>query len=180
MHSVVLIRHASAQGQEESAPLTEAGVREAEHLAGTLAALGIERVISSPFARATATIAPFCQRAKIQLEIDARLRERVLTLDAIVDWREHLRRSFDEVDYELPGGESSATAQSRALEVIGEAVRSARCCALVTHGNLLSLMLRSVDPTVGYAAWSRLSNPDVHILECHTDGTPVRSRRVWT
>jgi 2,3-bisphosphoglycerate-dependent phosphoglycerate mutase len=179
MHSVVLIRHASAQGQEASALLTEAGVREAEQLADALTAFNIERVISSPFARATATIAPFCQRAEIPMEIDARLRERVLSPDAIADWRDHLRRSFDEMDYQLPGGESSATAQSRALEVIREAVRSARCCALVTHGNLLSLILRSADAAFGYDAWSQLSNPDVYIIECHTDGTPVCTRRVW-
>lgn len=126
-----------------------------------------------------ASVAPFCARAALPLETDVRLVERVLSLQSRPDWREHLRRSFDDPDYHLPGGESARTAQARGLAVLHEAWASGARCALVTHGNLLALLLRSIEPTVGYDAWAGLSNPDVFIM--HGDAAePAGFSRRWS
>ena len=34
--------------------------------------------------------------------------------------------------------------------------------SIVTHGNLLALLLRHFDGRVGFAAWEALTNPDVY------------------
>ena len=68
--------------------------------------------------------------------------------------------------------------QTRGTDVIYDAHRSGKRCVVVTHGNLLALILRSIDATVGFDTWSQLSNPDVFLL--YADGArPTGFRRIW-
>jgi 2,3-bisphosphoglycerate-dependent phosphoglycerate mutase len=53
MQTIVLVRHAAATGQEATAALTSEGQRQARVLTNLLLPLQIQRVISSPFVRAT-------------------------------------------------------------------------------------------------------------------------------
>lgn len=173
------MRHAAATAQDADAPLTIEGQRQATALAELLLPRHIERVISSPFVRATESIIPFCRRADLPLETDQRLVERVLAGRMLPDWREHLRRSFDEdLDYCLEGGESSRVAQARGTSAVRAALASGQRCVLVTHGNLLALILKSIDAAVGYEVWSRLSNPDVFALHI-LDEEPRGFSRIW-
>jgi 2,3-bisphosphoglycerate-dependent phosphoglycerate mutase len=179
MQELVLVRHATATGQDANAALTIEGQREAHLLANLLMKYQIRRVISSPFARAAESVRPFCGRANLRLETDDRLIERVLSGRNLPDWREHLRRSFDDPDYCLEDGESSRAAQARGTAVVRAALVSGERCVLVTHGNLLALILKSIDATVGFDEWSRLSNPDVFVLHVDDEG-PKGFSRVWT
>ena len=178
MQELVLVRHATATGQDADATLTIEGERQAHMLADLLLRLQIQRVISSPFVRATASVEPFCRRADLRLETDDRLVERVLSARNLPDWREHLRRSFDELDLCLDGGESSRTAQARGTSAVRAALASGERCVLVTHGNLLALILKSIDATVGFDLWSRLSNPDAFVIHVE-DERPTGFSRVW-
>lgn len=178
MQPLVLVRHAAASGQEATAPLTVEGHRQAQRLAEVLVPFQLERIISSPFVRAVDSIAPFCTRANLPVETDDRLVERVLNPPPEADWRVHLRRSFEDLDYALDGGESGRTAQARGLSVMRTAVASGRRCVLVTHGNLLALLLQSFDATFGFERWATLSNPDVFVLHDAGDG-PTGFQRVW-
>jgi 2,3-bisphosphoglycerate-dependent phosphoglycerate mutase len=178
MRRIVLVRHATATGQDAAAALTSEGRRQARVLADLLLPLQIQRVVSSPFARATESVAPFCRRAGLRAETDERLVERVLSARDLPDWREHLRRSFDDLDYRLEDGESSRTAQARGTSAVRAALESGERCVLVTHGNMLALILRSIDVTVGFDTWSGLSNPDVFVLHVGDEG-PRGFDRIW-
>src|SRR5689334_22981272 len=134
MQKLVLVRHATATGQDAAAALTVGGKRQARMLGDLLLQLRIQRVISSPFVRATESVRPFCRRAGLRLETDDRLVERVLSAGNLPDWREHLRRSFDDPDYRLEDGESSRTAQARGTAAVRAALASGERCVLVTHG----------------------------------------------
>ncbi len=175
---LVLVRHAAAAGQDPAAALTPDGERQARALADLLARLGVARVVASPFVRAVETARPFCARAGLALETDARLVERALGPPDLADWREHLRRSFDDLDYRLDGGESARAAQARGAAVVRDALASGARCALVTHGNLLALLLNAVDPAFGFDAWARLTNPDAFLLNADDRG-PTSFTRVW-
>ena len=48
----------------------------------------------------------------------------------------------------------------------------------VTHGNLMALVLASLDSGFGYSGWEKLSNPDVFILRDAPDGR-LESVRIW-
>jgi 2,3-bisphosphoglycerate-dependent phosphoglycerate mutase len=146
--------------------LTPRGHAQAAALAEQLAVHPIDYIVSSPYLRARATIAPLAARAGLRVHIDERLAERRLSPEPVSDWREAVQRSFVDPDHRLPGGESGTEALSRGLAAIS-AVFSAghRLPVVVSHGQLLSLVLHSIDPAFGYSGWQSLENPDVFLLE---------------
>ncbi|MEY2929871.1 MAG: hypothetical protein RL033_620 [Pseudomonadota bacterium] len=170
MQEIVLVRHAAASGQDPEAPLTAEGHARAAQLVEALRQLDIERVVSSPFLRAIQSVEPFARSVGLVVETDQRLCERVLSARSLPDWREHLRRAFNDLDYRLEDGESSRAAQTRAVAAVLEAAAGGQRCVIVTHGNLLALLLRWVDDQVGYELWAGLSNPDLFVIEAGAQG----------
>jgi 2,3-bisphosphoglycerate-dependent phosphoglycerate mutase len=176
MKTLYLVRHCKAEGQGADAPLTPEGVAQSNSLADLLAHADIERIISSPYTRATQSIAPLSRRLNLGVELDTRLVERVLCSDPRPDWQEHLFASFADLDLRLEGGESGREAMLRAVAVVTDIRRhAARNTLLVTHGNLMALLLKHFDDSIGFAEWRALSNPDVY----HVDLTqPYSIRRL--
>lgn len=172
-------------GQAPEARLTLAGAEQAQALAGFLVAAAadapIERIVSSPFARARESVEPLAARLGLPVETDARLCERLLTTEARLDWREQLRASFDDPALRLTGGESGRAATARAVAIVGDVRRHpAATTVLVTHGNLLTLLLRHFDPCFGFEAWCRLANPDVFRLALDAlGGRGARIEHLW-
>ncbi|MBD2729457.1 histidine phosphatase family protein [Nostoc sp. FACHB-892] len=172
--TLYIVRHCQAVGQEANAPLTSEGNLQAIALADLLFDFGIERVISSPFIRAYQSIAPLTERLGLSIEIDNRLSERVLCATPLADWRERLAESFTNLDLYLDGGESSRGAMARGIAVIDEVLQQeANTIAIVTHGNLMALILKHFDDRIGYAEWGKLSNPDVYRIQFFNGATQV-------
>jgi 2,3-bisphosphoglycerate-dependent phosphoglycerate mutase len=165
MKTIYIVRHCKAVGQEASAPLTAAGLVQADRLADLLADRQIERIISSPYARAKDSVTPLAQHLKLQLELDERLVERVLCSELMTDWQQHLEASFRDLDFCLPGGESSRAAMDRIVSVVEEIQKSsAKTTLLATHGNLMALLLKYIDNAVGFTEWQNLTNPDFYSI----------------
>jgi 2,3-bisphosphoglycerate-dependent phosphoglycerate mutase len=175
---IYVVRHCKASGQHPDAPLTPEGARQAAQLADQLAGLSIERIVSSPFLRATQSIAPLAERLGLKIATDERLAERVLSSAELPDWMAALSATFDDLDLCYAGGESSRAAMQRAAAVAGTAAsHPAHVTALVTHGNLMTLLLKHFDERIGFADWQRLTNPDVYRLRLSPTGTEIV--RVW-
>jgi 2,3-bisphosphoglycerate-dependent phosphoglycerate mutase len=173
-----IVRHCKAAGQQPEAALTADGHLQAVQLAERLNALPIERIISSPFLRAKQSIAPLAKQLSLQINIDARLAERVLAVPELPDWLAALKLSFDDLDRCFAGGESSRAAMQRASEVASEAmVHSASATLLVTHGNLMTLLLKRFDDRIGFAKWQRLTNPDVYRISLSAEQAEIA--RIW-
>ena len=171
VRKLFLIRHCQANGQEPDAALTEAGLRQAESLRDFLAGHPIDAVVASEYRRARQTAKPLADALGLDVQVDARLNERVLSETPIANWREVLRESFKDPDFRGPGGESAREVSERAWAGLNDLQRSGcRLPAVVTHGNLLSLVLHSLDTTFGYEGWEMLSNPDVYLLESAEPG----------
>lgn len=163
MKTLYVVRHCQAEGQAADAPLTPEGVAQSNCLTELLANANIERIISSPYTRATQSITPLAQRLNLAVELDARLAERVLCLGSRPDWLKHLAASFSDLDLCLEGGESSREAMQRVVAVVAEIQRHvSQNTVLVTHGNLMTLLLKHFDDAIGFAEWRALSNPDVY------------------
>jgi 2,3-bisphosphoglycerate-dependent phosphoglycerate mutase len=174
---LVLVRHCESAGQAPEAPLTEAGRRQAADLAERLAPLGIDRVVSSPYLRARETIAPFAARAGLAIGTDERLAERVLSPGPVDHWRECVARSFEDPDHRLPGGESGRAVLARGWAAVVAALDGGhRLPVVVSHGQLLALVLHSIDPSFGFRGWESLRNPDVFLLERRTDASLAFAR----
>lgn len=165
MKRLFLVRHCESAGQDPSAPLTNAGQLQAMQLAEYLQTLDIDVLVSSPYARAQQSIAPLAERLRLPVEIDGRLAERVLSTELLSNWHEALRQSFAQPDLAWPGGESSRAAMARGRAAIEALLaRPERNAVVVTHGNLMTLILHSFETRFGFETWERLSNPDVYCL----------------
>ncbi|MFB1098765.1 histidine phosphatase family protein [Terribacillus sp. JSM ZJ617] len=181
MKRIILVRHCNAQGQHKDSPLTYEGINEARSLAAFLKRLDypIQRVLSSPFFRAVETIKPFADAADIPIELDRRLQERILSEEPVDDWLEVLEESFADFDLRLPGGESSNDARIRVRALIDEleAEEHLETVVLVTHGNLLAILLKEFQTDIGFSHWKGFSNPDVFLVQ--RTGGSYMVERIW-
>ncbi|MGG4343577.1 histidine phosphatase family protein [Paenibacillus lautus] len=179
MKNVFIVRHCKAEGQAADAPLTGQGIQQALELAEFLSDKGIDHMVSSPYRRAYDTIKPLANLIGIEAVMDERLTERVLSGRNETAWREMLRRTYDDLDLCYEGGESSRTAMHRAVRVVEEVLQnSSQNAVIVSHGNLISLLLKHYDNRIGFDEWEALTNPDVYQLSFRSDVPAIQ--RKWT
>jgi len=174
--TIYIVRHCSADGQSPHADLTAEGIVQAEKLAGFFSELEADRVISSPFTRARRTAEPIADAKGIHIEEDSRLAERTLSSHAFEDWLLKLEDTFLDDHLKYEGGESSYEAKERVCKVVDELPDGSKVI-LVTHGNLMTLLLRCYDERIGFQEWQALTNPDVYRVQL-TDND-VQVERIW-
>ena len=176
---LILVRHCQATGQQPNATLTETGQQQAQSLAHFLSDYHIDHITTSQYLRAQLSIEPFANRAGLPINRDSRLNERTLSAEPIDNWQEIVRDSFDDLDLRAPGGESAREVLIRAWAALHDILAADHSLPLVvTHGNLMALVLHSLDPTFGYEGWSSLTNPDVFILHRAGSGQ-IGFTRIW-
>lgn len=175
---IYLVRHGKATGQAADALLTSEGRAQAEALAEFLSGLGIGRIVSSPFARALESIEPLSIRLNIEIELDERLIEAALSTIDYPDWLDKLRGTFSDFELSFEGGESSRAATTRAIAALNDALLfETDSIALVTHGRLLTLILKHFDSQYGFAEWQNLTTPDVFRVLIKENESQVD--RIW-
>jgi 2,3-bisphosphoglycerate-dependent phosphoglycerate mutase len=170
--TILLVRHAEAVApgvsgfDEYTRPLTAKGIRDAERFRDSLAATRIDGLYSSPYLRARQTIEPIAKARGLTIETVDDLRERMLSQTDLPDWGAQLRRSWEDFDYALSGGESSREAQARILRVLDEIRdrQSSGTVMLASHGNLIGLALNALMQGVDYAFWESIPMPAVFTL----------------
>lgn len=178
MKRIYLVRHCSASGQEPQAELTDEGSKQAFELAEFFKKKDVEYIVSSPFVRAVNTIKPLSELIEKEIHIENRLQERILSTTPLENWMEELERTYFHTDLKFEGGESSNEAVKRGMKVIEEMIeRPEKTILLVTHGNLLSLLIKQYNNDFGFDDWKLLSNPDVYSLEIQENKTVIN--RVW-
>lgn len=175
MKTIYLVRHCSATGQAPNAELTSIGFQQTQALVSFFENKEVKHIISSPYLRAKQSITPTAICTQLEIQTDSRLAERILSDIDLPDWMTQLEQTFTDMDLVLPGGESSREATARAVEVIKEVPNHS---ILVTHGNLMSLVLKHFDDAYGFHEWKSLSNPDVYMLTI--DHTISNIERVWS
>jgi 2,3-bisphosphoglycerate-dependent phosphoglycerate mutase len=170
---VLLVRHAEpipvgTEGvSDDDRPLTDAGRRAAEELAAELEQFTITAIYSSPYARSLETVGFLARRRGIEVQVLADLRERRLTLEPHDEWRATLDRAWTDADFATPGGESGRAAQRRAIGVL-DLLRSRHPdggrLVLGSHGNLISLILQALEPSVDVAFHLAMPTPALYRL----------------
>lgn len=178
MKTIYLIRHCKATGQHAIAQLTEEGIEQAIKLTEFFENHEIDRIITSPYTRAIQTITPLAHSRGLQIEINHKLIERTLSTNNMIDWMEKLKETFENKDIKFEGGESSNEALKRGLEVIEEIIEEkGNRFIIVTHGNLLSLIINNYQNEFGFKEWKEMSNPDIYKLEIENERVEIK--RIW-
>lgn len=168
---ILLVRHAESDpssGTDDVRGLTVAGRDAAEELADELEPYHVSAVYSSPYPRSIQTVEPTARRRGLPVLELVDMRERLLSPSPVDDWLGELSRSFDDPDYAVAGGETSRAAQRRALAVLDLLrVRHPDGGRLVvgSHGNLIALILRALEPAVGFDFHQAMPNPALYHLE---------------
>ncbi|KRG13718.1 histidine phosphatase family protein [Lederbergia galactosidilytica] len=176
--NIYIIRHCEAEGQSANSPLTEKGFVQANELSNFLADVKVDRIISSPFLRAVQTIKPFAEKKKIDIEMEGRLTERILSSIFYSDWMEKLEATFEDLNLKYEGGESSNEAKNRIIGVVNDILASdAEHTIVVAHGGIISLLLNHYDKNFGFEQWKALGNPDIYLLS-HSQND-VAIKRLW-
>lgn len=175
---IYLVRHCQATGQAADAPLTSDGMDQAGDLAEFLLKAPIGRIVSSPFARTLQSIAPLARHLNIKIKSDERLIEAALSTIDYSDWLDKLRETFSDFELSFEGGESSRVATTRAIGAINDALLlDTDQIAVVTHGRLLTLILKHFDSKFGYEEWQNLTTPDLFRVVIKENESQVE--RIW-
>lgn len=165
LKNIYLIRHCQAKGQSPSAQLTRQGHKQALELVGFFREIKIDQIISSPYKRAVQSIYPLARQLNMEIKIDERLEERVLSTIPLSNWENKLKQTFDDFQIKFKGGEFSLEARKRILDVVEESLQGIfESTILVSHGNLLSLLLNYYNKEFNFESWRKLTNPDVFLL----------------
>ncbi|MEW9676214.1 histidine phosphatase family protein [Lentibacillus sp. L22] len=181
MKKIFLVRHCAADGQHKDSPLTYEGLRQAQLLSTFFKnqRIKFDKIISSPYLRAIESIKPYAEQVNARIEVNENLRERILSEQPIDDWLGILERSFSDLDFALPGGESGNDAINRANSVLDTiyADDALQNVIIVSHGNLIALLLKQFDHSYGFEQWKKLRNPDVYVI--HTDQKAKTVECLW-
>jgi len=183
MKNIYLIRHCKAFGQPAEAELTEVGIGQAIELKNYLLKYNINYIVSSPYVRAIKTITPFAEHLDLKINIDERVREKLLLPYVVEDYTPYLLAAYEDMDITFHGGESSNQATKRAIEALTDILKlEEENVAIVTHGELFSLIMRYFDKVSGFDFWKNLSNPDIYLLRFKSNdiNSIIDIKRVWT
>ena len=174
--TIYIVRHCEAEGQSPHADLTAKGVMQSAKLAEFFEDKQVDRIITSPFLRARMTAQPLSDTKGFYYEEDSRLAERTLSEHDFEDWLLKLEETFLDLNLAYEGGESSNEAMNRVCDVVDELPDGSHTI-LVTHGNLMTLLLRCFNERIGFNEWQALTNPDVYQV-IQRDGE-VDVKRIW-
>lgn len=159
-----LLRHAKANGQHLEAELTNEGLEKARLIVTDLEKLEVNNVYSSPMKRAIDTVTPFANKNELPINIVEPLEERVLSDIEIEDWLSKLKLTFTSFEIKFNNGESSREAQERAINFIAT-LNPKENNLVVSHGNLIALIIMHYDATFGFKDWQAMDNPDLYCID---------------
>jgi 2,3-bisphosphoglycerate-dependent phosphoglycerate mutase len=175
---IYLVRHCRATGQAADVSLTSEGIDQAETLAECLLEAQISQIVSSPFTRAIQSINLLSIRLNVEIKLDERLIEAALSTIDYSDWLDKLRETFSDFELSFEGGESSRAATTRAIAAINDALLlGIGSTVVVTHGRLLTLILKHFDSKYGFEEWQNLTTPDVFRIVIKENESQVN--RIW-
>ena len=172
MTTLYLIRHSESSPDsdlpESKWPLSSKGELQSIEMVKSLSLLKPNWIYSSPYKRAVASIKPLSDYVNLPIRIDKRLRERRLSkrfLDNF-DFFKVMEKAWEDFDFAIEDSETGNTAKTRVLECVEEKCKthSDETIFISSHGNLIELVLNSIDKGFGFSQWREMKTPDVFKL----------------
>jgi 2,3-bisphosphoglycerate-dependent phosphoglycerate mutase len=169
---IYMVRHGESpynEGNERTRGLTPKGKIDIEKVTKLLIGEGIDMIISSPYTRAILSVEGLAEHLKLDIKVFEDLRERHFASNFIenAELMSSIRESFNDPNYTLPGGESNADCQKRAISVLKSILKEHRRkkMAIGTHGLVMTLMMNHFDPALGLEFLNQLKKPDIYKMQ---------------
>lgn len=166
---IYMVRHGESpynEGNERTRGLTPKGKIDIEKVTKLLVGEGIDMIISSPYTRAILSVEGLAEHLNLDIKVLEDLRERHFAAEIIgnAELMSSIRESFNNPDYTLPGGESNAGCQKRAIAVLKPILKEhkGKKIAIGTHGLVMTLMMNHFDPAYGFEFLNQLKKPDIY------------------
>lgn len=161
MKTIYFVRHCIPDisvREDRIRPLTEQGRADAAKLTKFFCEIPVDRVVSSPYARAIDTVRGIAESRSLEIDLDEDLRERAVGA-WVEDFDAFAQKQWADIDYSLPGGESIRKTQQRNLAALERLLaHPAKITVAGTHGTALSSLIRAHDESFGYADFQRIQN----------------------
>ncbi|MCM3109596.1 histidine phosphatase family protein [Lederbergia lenta] len=167
-----MIRHAQSPfvfGKERTRKLSEQGEHDAKAITEIMRKEKVDIIVSSPYSRAIQTIENIAIEKRLKMQFFEELKERPIKGEYKLpkkDLLKAIKKSYDDKDYCLPGGETMRQAQERALPVISQLLNEYKGKNIIigTHGNIMTIIMNYFDQQYGYKFWKGTSKPDIYKL----------------
>lgn len=186
--TIYMIRHAESPflfGQERTRGLSEKGKLDAQKVTELMAEKPIDLIVSSPYIRAIQTVQGLADLKHLPIKEYEGLRGRAVkgpeyNISEQRFWEE-AKKSFEDQDYCMPGGESIKQAQERAVPIIKHLIKEYQGKRIVvgTHGNIMTIIMNDFDDRYGYDFWKNTSKPDIYKL-IFNGGQLTEVKRMWS
>lgn len=172
MTKVYLVRHCDSpyeKDQEYNRGLSKKGIEDAKDLVKLFENLEIKAVVSSAYQRAIDTVRFIAQDHQLSIQAYDELIERHIS-KADLPWPDieiGIKKSFEDIDFKLAGGESTRQAQDRVIHIFEMLLQTYNEQSFVigSHGNIMTILLKYYRPEIGYEFWKSLDMPDVIEVE---------------
>lgn len=169
MSKVYFIRHSIrdiSYKHDESAPLTEDGVRLAQGLIEMFKDKEIAGIFSSPYKRALDTVTPIAENKGLKIEVVDNFYERTVG-EWIDNFSEFAKNQWDDFNYKLENGESLKEVRERIVPVFKHLVdQSDGDIIICGHGTSFSVLFHELtNGNFGYKEFSEMQMPDVFEYE---------------
>ncbi|PWW39927.1 MULTISPECIES: histidine phosphatase family protein [Paenibacillus] len=169
---IYMVRHGESpynEGNERTRGLTPKGKMDIEKVTKLLIGEGINMIISSPYTRAILSVEGLAENLKLDIKVFEDLRERHFASYHIenAELMYSIRKSFNDFDYTLSGGESNADCQKRAISVLKPLLKEnkGKKIAIGTHGLVMTLMMNHFDSAFGLEFLDQLKKPDIYKMQ---------------
>jgi 2,3-bisphosphoglycerate-dependent phosphoglycerate mutase len=173
---IYFVRHGIAPFSLElestgGASLSEKGKSDAKRVAELLRNENIDVIVSSSYNRAKETVTPLAELLQKEIIQYEELIERpIASLNYPVSEEQLLigiEKSFIDIDFCMPEGETTRQAQERAIPIILKLLSDFEGKKIVigTHGNIMTIILNYFESNYGFEFWKQTSKPDVYKLE---------------
>ncbi|UKS23904.1 histidine phosphatase family protein [Paenibacillus sp. HWE-109] len=169
---IYMVRHGESpynEGNERTRGLTPKGKIDIEKATKLLIGEGIDMIISSPYTRAILSVEGLAEHLKLDINVFEDLRERHFATNIIgnAELMSSISESFNDLNHTLPGGESNADCQKRAITVLKPILKEHRGkkIAIGTHGLVMTLMMNHFDPAFGLDFLNQLKKPDIYKMQ---------------
>jgi len=170
--TIYMIRHAESPfiiGQERTRKLSNQGEIDAKKVTAIMNEKEIDLVVSSPYIRAIQTIEGIVDSKNIEVKIFEELRERQLKGAYKLpeeEIQQAIKKSFEDIDFKLSGGESVRDVQNRAIPIIKDLLNKFETKTIIigTHGNVMTIIMNYFNKKYGYDFWKNTSKPDIYKL----------------
>lgn len=184
--TIYMVRHAESPfilGQERTRPLSNTGEMDANRITHIMKDLEIDHIVSSPYRRAIQTIEGIAQFKNKEIVIKEELKEKDLKGDYPLTEEElyrFIKKSFEDIDFCLPDGESVREVQDRALPVVIDLLQKyeGKSIILGTHGNVMTIIMNYFNSQYGYEFWESTSKPDIYKMVFSREKL-LKVERLW-